>query len=272
MNVARLFVQPFDFKDSTPILPGSPLAKRLNASLQNWAGLIDWFLSHDVNVIICFGFHAGTANWPDDGRSLWGDASAQDEMVEAWRSFATMYKGRTGIIFDLLNEPHGLTAAEIVDGHALPKAVWNKLYPRIVTAIRAVDIERPIIVEPIWGDCKNFPDLIYMSDPGIIYSFHLWAPHPFTHQGNIDYPIAGTVNYPGVMQDGQYQELKFWDKSQLSVEIKDAVAFAQSHGARVMMGELGCSRGAPSADRARWVADAYSLAEQYGFDFGLLAV
>ena len=56
-----------------------------------------------------------------------------------------------GLSFDLINEPHGITPDEINGNHALPKQVWNTLYPRLIDAIQAEDPERSIIVEPVAG-------------------------------------------------------------------------------------------------------------------------
>ena len=46
-------------------------------------------------------------DWPDDGRSMWKDASAQDELVQAWADLAKRFKGKKGIIFVPITEPHG---------------------------------------------------------------------------------------------------------------------------------------------------------------------
>lgn len=111
-NVFRLFLGPF--ADGKPILPGQPLTLRLAESLKRFTTVIDRALQQNIHFIICFNpsppppFH-----WPDDRRSLWKDASAQDELVQAWRDLAKHFKGRKGIIFELINEPAGITADEI---------------------------------------------------------------------------------------------------------------------------------------------------------------
>jgi hypothetical protein len=270
-NAFRLFLMPF--ADGKPILPGRPLTERLSKSLERFTTVIDWALQHNIHFIVCFNpyyvFPPPAADWPDDGRSLWKNLSAQDELVQAWADLAKHFKGKKGIIFDLINEPHGITQDEINGNHALPKKVWNALYPRLINAIRAEDPERWIIVEPIWGDAGNFVDLSVSSAPNLIYSFHFYDPHFFTHQGvpGGDWPPAQSVVYPGRTRDADFEPERFWDKSVLEQRLLPAINFRQAHNVRVMCGEFGAFVNAPNDSRSRWMLDLIDLLETYGFDW-----
>ena len=268
-NNFRLFIEAF--RDGTPLLPGQPLTLRVAESLKRFTTVIDWALQHNVYVIINFNpyssFPLPGGNWPDDGRSLWKDASAQDELLQAWADLAKHYKGRKGIIFDLINEPHGITADEIAGNHALPKKVWNTLYPRLIDAIRAEDPERWIIVEPIWADAFNFVDFSVSSAVNLIYAFHFYSPHFFTAQGQAGRPPAQSVTYPGVTQDSQFEPAMYWDKSVLDQRLQPAINFRNAHSVRVMCGEFGANVGAPDDSRGRWFADVIDLLETNGFDW-----
>lgn len=268
MNVARIFLQPFRFSDGSAF-PGSSLGDRLIASLQEWNGLVDWCLSKNIYVMFALSLQIGypkTSSWPDDGRHLWTDAAAQDELVAAWVALARRYAGRLGLVFDLFNEPHGLTASEVAGDHAVPKAAWNAIYPRIIAAIRAVDPERWIVVEPIWAGTAYLADLTYVPDNRTLYSFHCYSPHYFTHQGVAGWPAADSVPYPGTTQEGASSPAKPWNKDAIASLMEVAVAFRKAHGARIMLGETGCARSAPDADRGRWFTDVYALANERNFD------
>jgi len=268
-NVARLFIQPFDFQTGAALLPGESLAARLQASVAQWGTLIDWCLSQRMHVVLAATLDVNWPSrgvWPDDGRALWSDPSAQAEFVEAWGELAQKYLGVQGIVFDLLNEPQGRTAGEIDNNHAVAKDAWNLLHQLALAQIRHVDPARWVIVQPVWGDQKNFADLQPNGDAKTVYSFHYYGPHYFTHQGVGDNPAAGTVFYPSVTQDSSFTAPQLWNKAALAVDMQPALDYAATHSVRMMLGEVGCTRAAPSADRGRWVADAMSLAEAAGLD------
>jgi Cellulase (glycosyl hydrolase family 5) len=125
-----------------------------------------------------------------------------------------------------LTEPHGETADEIAGNHALPKQVWNTLYPRLINAIRAEAPERWIIVMPIWGSVDNLVDLSVSAAPNLIYSFHFYDPHFFTHQGlQGAWPPAQSVVYPGLTRDESHEPEIFWDKSVIEQALLPAVNF-----------------------------------------------
>lgn len=269
VNVVRLFLQPFSVVDGSPLLQGQPLAQRLLESLKQWESMLTWCDANNIFVIFTVNLEQNYPSygaWPGDGRSLWKDASAQSEFVAAWSSLATRFAGTAGMIFDLLNEPHGITTDEIAGNHALPKAVWNTLHAMTLAEVRRIDPNRWLIVEPVWGEASNFVDLRPSGDAKTIYSFHFYSPHYFTHQGNSGWPAAGTVHYPGVTQDASWQAPKQWSKAELASLIQPAIDFSAAHSVRVMLGEMGSSRGAPPDDRAKWTADVLSLVDPAGFD------
>ena len=139
--------------------------------------------AHHLSLRSDNAFRQRAAYWPDDGRSMWKDASAQDELYKPgriWPSVSRVEKGSS--LFPSLSLMAN-TPDEFANADALTKAVWNTLYPRLINAIRAEDPERWIIVEPIWGNVDNLAALTVSSAPNLIYSFHFYEPHFFTRQG-----------------------------------------------------------------------------------------
>lgn len=265
-NAFRIFLEPS--LDGETILPGEPLTLKLSENLNRWATVIDWALQNDIYVVVAFNPYVWNADdWPDDGRSLWKDESARVELVQAWANLAKRFKGIDGLIFDLVNEPHGTTADEINGNHALPKQVWNDLYPRLIDAIRAEDPNRWIVVTPIWGDPNNFVDLAVSEAPKLIYTFHFYFPHFFTLQGlGSSWPPAESVSYPGNTRDSIWEPERFWDKSVLEERLLPAIEFRDSHQVRVLCGEYGSNAFAPEDSQLRWTTDVIDLLEQHGFD------
>ncbi|MDP3824277.1 MAG: hypothetical protein Q8R33_22625, partial [Burkholderiales bacterium] len=85
--------------------------------------------------------------------------------------------------------------------------------------------------------------------PGLVYSFHFYEPHEFTHQGLPGQPAA--LVYPG----------QGWDKARLSQAMGEARKFAAKHRAPMYVGEFSCVRWAPGGSCPRYLADAVSLFE-----------
>ncbi|MBV5342745.1 cellulase family glycosylhydrolase, partial [bacterium] len=61
---------------------------------------------------------------------------------------------------------------------------WNQFYPRIVTGIREVDSDTPILVSAMsWGTVRWLPSLEPVDDPRIVYTVHQYEPQSqYTHQ------------------------------------------------------------------------------------------
>ena len=76
-------------RNGLPILSGRPLTERFAKDLERFTTVIDWALQHNIHIILRFTqvnlLDGEPRNWPDDGRSMWKHASAQDELVQAWR-------------------------------------------------------------------------------------------------------------------------------------------------------------------------------------------
>lgn len=264
-NAIRIFLEP-SFQGQT-VLPGASLSRKLEAALNRYSLLIDWAMRNNIYVIVNFNPYPYDADdWPDDGRSLWKDESARLELVDAWAEIAKRFAGQAGFIFDLVNEPHGISDDEIEGNHNLPKQVWNSLYPRLVNAIRAEDSTRWIVVTPIWGDPGNFPDLSVYADPKLIYAFHYYFPHYFTHQGIGSYPAAESVDYPGFTTTSPWESEVYWNKTVLEERLLPAINFMNTHSVRMMCGEFGSNSFAPEDSQYRWTNDLVALLEKHDID------
>ena len=162
--------------------------------------------------------------------NLWLDSGAQDGFVFQWETLARRYRGAPGdaLSFDLVNEPpavgqYGLTR----DNHAA-------LVRRTVAAIRAIDPDRPIVIDGLNGGNEAMPEL---ADLGVTHSGRGYQPMPISHHQAAwwpDYAGAPPPVYPGL------QWLDYtWDRRTLLAYYAPWRA-VEAQGVRVHIGEFGC--------------------------------
>jgi aryl-phospho-beta-D-glucosidase BglC (GH1 family) len=206
---------------------------------------------------------------------------ANDEMVEQfadfWRAFAKHYSSMEPekVFFETLNEP------EMRDRYR-----WYGVQAHLVDAIREGAPNHTIIVEGArWADDDDLVFMEPLRDSNIIYNFHFYEPHIFTHQGatwganswhylkELPYPsdpekvreTAATVpdefNRLGVMRYGADR----WNEARISVDFDQVAAWAQHWNVPVVCNEFGVYRKtAKSEDRAAWLKDVRSSLEKRG--------
>ena len=102
-----------------------------------------------------------------------------------WSKLAKYLRHFENVVgYDLLNEP--FTPDDVAQGYfdempATYTETLNGLYQRTIAAIREWDSETPIILESTyWASPRTFQFLQTFDDPGIVYSFHMYAPPAFT--------------------------------------------------------------------------------------------
>ena len=77
------------------------------------------------------------------------------------------------VVYEIMNEPHGIE---------IP--VWNEIVFRVHHLIRAIDRNHYIIVGGAdWNSTAGMKALPDFQDDRILYTFHFYDPHTFTHQG-----------------------------------------------------------------------------------------
>lgn len=183
--------------------------------------------------------------------------SYEEHLVDFWQIMSARYKtNRTVVMLDLLNEPHP-------DSDGI--RYWqNKLMRRLVSEIRKINPDIWIVVEPgPMGLPQGFKSLVPLKDSHIIYSFHHYAPHNYTHQGVRGAP-TGLV-YPGRLRMFDASLEISWNKSQLRKSLQPAIDFQKKYGVRIYVGEFGVIRWASGA--AQWLQDSIDIFEELGWDY-----
>jgi len=97
------------------------------------------------------------------------------EFADFWRALARHYSAWDAerVFFEILNEP------EFSDRYR-----WYGVQAKLATAIREGAPQHTIIAAGArWSDDDELVFLEPLRDPNVIYNFHFYDPHIFTHQG-----------------------------------------------------------------------------------------
>ena len=209
----------------------------------------------EVGLMVVVDLHTGPGHWASGQRGLFANAACQKRFVEIWEHIARRYKGVKCVWgYDLLNEPLENSVAEGM-------ADWQDLAERAARAIRKIDATRAIIIEPApWGGPEALEQLQPIDVPNVVYSVHMYRPHPFTHQGvhnRADKPLR----YPGVIGG------RTWDKAALAAALKPVIDFQEAHGVHIFLGEFSAIRWAPDGSAHRYIRDCIELFEKHRWDW-----
>lgn len=192
---------------------------------------------------------------------LFRSRTVQDRLIRAWKRIAERYRDQEVVVgYDLANEP---PEGDWREGALL----WNELADTLCRAIRAVDPETPIVVEPVLSDLERFAQLRPIGSdrgwdiPNVVYSFHFYRPYTLTHQGiGPTFPPLGAT-YPGTIDGIAY------DSARLHESMRPAVEFQNRYRVPIYVGEFSCIRWAPEGSATRWLRDVTAILEHEGWDW-----
>jgi endoglucanase len=239
----------------------------------DWA--VDQALSNHLGIVIDMHHYEEIMRDP---------VAEADRIVQLWQQIARRYQGLpSAVAYELLNEPTANLTAP----------VWNQIVARIITAIRAIDPTRVLIVDAVrWASAIDLRDTLLLpaGDRNLIGSFHLYEPTFFTHQGAgwmpPEYGTHGVV-FPGPPQTflepiapaaGSPKARAFFEgynarpvetnpggPSVVIEQLDIARSFADRTGLRVYLGEFGTIINADLPSRVRWTSLVREEAEKRGF-------
>jgi len=188
-------------------------------------------------------------NQPSDVEAACQNKNLGTLLTKVWTQLATRYKNRSMyVIYEIMNEPNTYTTA-----------VWGQMQLNAINAIRTVDTKHKIVVAPsYWGTTLEMSQLPVYTDTNLIYSFHIYKPGIFTHQGiswyvpslgsvkNVPFPYNAATMPPlpaGIR--GTYWEDEYLDYKNTGTVAKiqetmaKAVAFKNSRKVDMFCGEFG---------------------------------
>ncbi|MEK6796285.1 MAG: cellulase family glycosylhydrolase [Spirochaetota bacterium] len=184
----------------------------------------------------------------------------EQELIKVWKFIAREFGTHPNLIgYDLLNEPN--TKGEVER--------WRKdMVPVLCQAVRAVDRNTYLIIEPApWGLPWCFEGFQPIDNPKVVYSFHHYMPHTYTHQGIHGYKTAEYTNkaYPGILKKFPSDPPMMWNKEELEKSMVIAADFAKKNNAIMWVGEFSAIRWAPGA--AQWIKDSIDIFEKYDYSW-----
>lgn len=216
----------------------------------------------------------------------------QQRFISIWDEVsARLQHHGNGLCYELLNE--------VTDGTGYG---WNRMYPLGVEAIRKREPERVIYVgSNRQNDVNRLAELHLLDDPHLVYNFHYYDPHAFTHQcAPFDQDMAvfrHTYDYPCFFGDELYSYVREHpeyvarcpgilltrnDREDMKRRLRPASEFIRCTGKPLYCGEFGVISVADESAAARWIADLVDTFRQlhigYAYwcykvrDFGLVDI
>ncbi|MCL2185794.1 MAG: glycoside hydrolase family 5 protein [Treponema sp.] len=225
-----------------------------NKLLEYLDTIIDWAEKHQIYLILDnHSFHPINPT----------DVNIDKILIPVWEQLARHFKNRSDYcIYEVLNEPHGIDDER-----------WNEIQGEVIKVIRKIDKNRLIIAGGTnYNSIEKMLKVSSYDDEKIIYTFHFYDPHIFTHQGATwnkpslvplkDLPFPAEKNYKHEIHEtfkGTWVEeaLKNYENdsqfSVLSATLKKASDFAKKRNIPVFCGEFGVFMiQCPQNDRVKW--------------------
>jgi endoglucanase len=205
-----------------------------------------------------------------------------EQFSDFWRAFASHYSTYDPemVYFEILNEP------EFRDRYR-----WAGVQAKLAAAIRDGAPKHTIIAAGAnWSDIDDLLELTPLSDPNVIYNFHFYDPHTFTHQGATwgenYWHFETKLAYPAEMQNAEQvaseqpdrlnrlrvlrYALDHWDANRIAVEIGQAAEWAKHWNVPLTCNEFGVYRkDSDPQDRARWIHDVRATLEHDGIGWNM---
>lgn len=201
---------------------------------------------------------------------MWSEPAARAAWAEMWRFTAERYRTNPTVVgYDLMCEPNANALFDIWDGETFAAQYggsgydWNSWYPSLVAAIREVDPETPILVSAgSYGDLTWLPYLELVEDERVVYTFHQYSPHEYTHQ-----EVNRGYTYPGRFDTDYDGRPESFDRAWLEDLLSIAVNWQAQHARPLAVNEFGAIRWV--ADAAKFLRDEMTLFEQHGWNYAV---
>jgi endoglucanase len=207
---------------------------------------------------------------------------AVDRFTMLWRRLAAHYASRDQekVFFEIMNEP------EVNDPYR-----WAGIQARVAAAIREAAPRHTIIATgPNYSDIVDLLAMQPLADGNVIYNFHFYDPHEFTHQGagwgapfwiyehGIPYPptessMADLVKeVPDLAHRYALEQywLDRWDAHRIRLLIDEAAFWAKTNNVPLISNEFGVYRNhSDPVSRANWIRDVRTAFEADGIGWAM---
>ena len=241
-------------------------------------------LDHSVDTMLADGLAVIIDIHPSSEfkQQLGSSGDAVERFTMLWQRIAKHYADRDPglVFFEILNEP------EMHDAYR-----WAGIQAHLAEAIRQEAPHHTIVVEGAnWADIWDLMAMQPLADGNVIYNFHFYEPHEFTHQGatwgvpwwvythNVPYPPAESAMQEVLKQvpdpvDRYYMQkywLDGWSAHRIQVMIDDAAAWGRDNHVPLTCNEFGVFRDhSDPVSRATWLHDVRTALETDGIGWAM---
>ncbi len=236
---------------------------------------VDWCNQYSMRPVL--NMHKAIGNYCDilEEKGLMQTPELQERFISLWTMLEDEFSSSSDVAFELLNEVVNSTADE-----------WNSLAARTISAIREKNAERIIIIGGIeWNTPPGLDELNVYDDENVIYTFHSYAPHEFTHQQGVlqrdqiyynrkmPYPTDDIERYRDFCRvvygnNSAYQGFSRMDIEYLRSYLAPAKRFADAHPDKCLWcGEFGTIRHANITWRENWMRDMITILKEWDIPY-----
>ena len=236
-------------------------------------------LDHAVDQMVARGMAVQIDIHPESDykKSVSSTSDGAERFVMLWRRLATHYADRNPdlVFFEIMNEPEDRDQYH-----------WAGIQARAAEAIREAAPKNTIIATgPNWSGIADLLTQHTLADGNVMYNFHFYEPHEFTHQGagwggvwwiythDIPYPPTEDSMQKSLAQvpdaanrySLEHYWLDHWDAHRIRLQIDAAAAWGKEHNVPLICNEFGVYRehSAPES-RMNWIRDVRTALEADG--------
>lgn len=251
--------------------------------------VVDWCGRHGLKLVIDLHKASGYFFGEKERAAFFESKPHQDMFVKLWQEMTRRYaKYSDRVSFELLNEVTERSMAE----------PWNRIITRTVAAIREISKDVRIIYGGIgYSSIGGLTLLEAPADENIVFTFHCYSPHIFTHQAahwERNIPKDYRIEYPGDISVYRRDVAKYNYGSVEELELAGdcfsadffeklfapALEVAEKFDVPLYCGEYGAIDNADPQSTLRWITDINVANERHGIpralwnykqlDFGLI--
>lgn len=210
----------------------------------------------------------------------------EDEFVERFADFWSTVAKRYApldpdrVFFEILNEP------EMRDAYR-----WYGVEAKLAAAIRRGAPSNTLIAAGArWDDDDDLLFLEPLPDSNVIYVFHYYDPHIFTHQGatwgSYYWHWLKGLHYPSSPENAaqvatllpeardRMQVIRYgqdhWDATRIDAEINQVADWAKQRGVPLICNEFGVFRDfSEPQDRNAWIKDVRTSLERHNIGWAM---
>jgi aryl-phospho-beta-D-glucosidase BglC (GH1 family) len=198
--------------------------------LQRVEEVLDWGLERDLFIVV----NSHHDNWIKENYT---DAAIRARFDSIWTQISERFKDKPEkLIFEILNEPHGLTKEQNDDMHQRILSIIRKTNPTRIVIFQGHD----------WGGADELINAAIPDDDYVIGSFHSYDPYFFAQKGEGTWGTSADIN----TLKNKFVDVKNW---------------SDANNIPVFLGEFGAIHACDYNSRMKHYKKYVEFAQNYGF-------